>query len=119
MPLISDIANLGVGLNSATLSIKKAVIPHKFILSANGSFARSNAELSRGGFNMGYEANGGLIWKMKTFLELEVRGGYVWLGDFYDAPYANGDSFLPPDERLGTKPTDPWMAFAALKWLMF
>jgi hypothetical protein len=119
MPLISDISNLGVGLNTATLQIKKGVIPNKLITALNGSFALSNAALARGGNTLGYELNAGVIWKIKTFLELELRGGHVWLGDFYDAPYANGDSFLPPDERLGVRPVNPWTVFAALKWLMF
>ena len=119
MPLVADIANMGFGLNAATVRVKKAIIPHKFILSANGGFAYANAEPTQGGLHLGTEANLGLIWKIKTFMELELRGAHVWLGDFYDSPYANGDQFVDADKRLNKKPVDPWTAFLAFKWLMF
>ena len=119
MPLVSDISNMGFGLNAATIRINKALVPHKFILSANGGFAFSNAEPAGGGKILGTEANLGFIWKIKTFMELELRGAHVWLGDFYDAPYANGDQFVDDDRKLNRRPTDPWTAFVAFKWLMF
>ncbi len=119
MPLVADISNMGFGLNAATVRINKAIVPHKFILSANGGFARANTKPRKGGFFLGTEANLGFIWKIKTFMELELRGAHVWLGDFYDAPYANGDQFVDADQRLNRRPTDPWTAFLAFKWLMF
>ena len=119
MPLVADIANMGYGLNAATVRATKAIIPHKLILSANGGFALSNTKPNGGGLYMGTEANLGLIWKIKTFMELELRGANVWLGDFYDAPYANGDQFVDADKRLNERPVDPWTVFLAFKWLMF
>jgi len=119
MPLISDISNLGAGLNAVNVQVSKAIVPHKWILSANGAYAMSNAALSRGGTEIGLEANFGVHWKIKTLMEIELRGAHVWLGDFYDAPYANGDQFVDADERLGARPVDPWTAYVAFKWLMF
>lgn len=119
MPLISDISNLGAGLNAVNVQVNKAVVPHKWILSANGAYAMSNADLAGGGTQIGLEANLGVIWKIKTLMEIELRAAHVWLGDFYDAPYANGDAFLDAEDRLGTRPTDPWTAYVAFKWLMF
>ncbi len=119
MPLISDISNLGAGLNAVNVQVSKAVVPHKWILSANGAYAMSNAALSRGGTEIGLEANFGVRWKIKTLMEIELRAAHVWLGDFYDAPYANGDQFVDADDRLGTRPVDPWTAYVAFKWLMF
>jgi hypothetical protein len=52
-------------------------------------------------------------------MEIELRAANVWLGDFYDAPYANGDQFVDAEDRLGTRPVDPWTAYMAFKWLMF
>jgi hypothetical protein len=119
MPLISDISNLGVGLNAVNLQVKKALIPHKLIASANGTYAMSNAELPRGGTQIGTELNLGLTWRIKTLMELEVRGAHVSLGDFYDAPRANGDDFVDADDRLNARPVDPWLVYVAFKWLMF
>lgn len=119
MPLVSDISNMGFGLNTAVFRVNKALIPHKLILSANGAFAYANAKPSRGGYYLGSEANLGVVWKIKTFMELELRGAHVWLGDFYDSPYTNGDQFVNFDERLNKRPLDPWTVFLAFKWLMF
>lgn len=119
MPLVADIANMGYGLNAATVRVNKAIVPHKFILSANGAFAFANAKPKGGGLYMGTEANLGLIWQIKTFMELELRGAHVWLGDFYDAPYTNGDEFLDAADRRNQRPIDPWTVFVAFKWLMF
>ncbi len=119
MPLVSDISNLGYGLNSVNVFVKKAIVPHKYILSLNGAYAMSNNRPAGGGNFMGVEGNIGFIWKIKTFMELEFRAAHVWLGDFYDAPLANGDAFLQEDARLNTRPVDPWTGFVAFKWLMF
>jgi hypothetical protein len=119
MPLVSDISNLGLGLNAVTLQFKRAIIPHKFILSANGGMAFSTVSTKEGGSYLGTEANLGLIWKIKTFMELELRAANVWLGDFYDDPYTNGDAFVNEEDALNRRPTDPWTVFVAFKWLMF
>jgi hypothetical protein len=119
MPLVSDISNLGLGLNAVTVQFKRAVIPHKFILSANGGVAFSAVSPNAGGSFMGTEANLGLIWKIKTLMELELRAANVWLGDFYDDPYANGDAFVDEEDALNRRPADPWTVFLAFKWLMF
>ncbi|MFN2428773.1 MAG: hypothetical protein ABR574_02070 [Cryomorphaceae bacterium] len=119
MPLVGDISNMGAGLNALNVQVKKAIIPHKWILSANGAYAMSNEPLSRGGTEIGLEANLGVTWKIKTLMEIELRAAHVWLGDFYDAPYANGDQFIDAEMRLNERPVNPWTAFVAFKWLMF
>ncbi len=119
MPLISDISNLGAGLNAVNFQVKKAIVPHKFIGTANVAYAMSNASLPRGGTEIGTELNIGVIWKIKTLMEVEVRGARVALGDFYDAPKANGDEFVDADDRLNARPVDPWLLYIAFKWLMF
>lgn len=119
MPLVSDISNMGFGLQSVCLTAKRAFIPHKLIGSTTFATAMSQAEPNGGGNDLGVEVNLGLTWQIKTYMELEIRGANVWLGDFYDASYANGDQFVTAENRLGRRPTDPWMVFAAFKWLMF
>jgi hypothetical protein len=119
MPLVSDISNLGFGLNALNFYATKAIVRNKYLVSVNAAYAMANAEPNGGGLNLGTELNFGLIWKIKTFVELEFRAAHVWLGDFYDAPYANGDAFVSPENRLGARPTDPWNVFVAFKWLMF
>jgi len=118
-PLIADISNMGFGLLAINAGARKAIVPNKYILSAGGAYARSMAEPVNGGYEMGVEANLGFHWKIKTLMEIELRAAHVWLGDFYDSPYANGDSFLDAEDRLNARPPDPWTAFIAFKWLMF
>ncbi|MCA1752096.1 MAG: hypothetical protein LC670_09955 [Flavobacteriales bacterium] len=119
MPLVSDIANMGFGMNAINFYANKAIVRNKYIVSVNGAYAMSNASPNGGGNVMGTELNAGFIWKIATFMELELRAGTVFLGDFYDAPYTNGDAFFAEDQQLNRRPTDPWTVFAAFKWLMF
>ncbi|MGY6561271.1 MAG: hypothetical protein ACXITV_04135 [Luteibaculaceae bacterium] len=118
MPLISDISNMGFGLNAVNLIFRKSFRPHKWIGSANLAFASSNAAPQGGGFFMGTEANLGIIYRVKTLMDLEFRAAHVWLGDFYDAPFANGDVFVDAADRLNRRPTNPWTVFIAFRWLM-
>ncbi len=119
MPMIADISNMGYGLLALNAGVKKALVPNKYILSAGGAYSRSMYEPDRGGYHVGTEANLGFHWKIKTLMELELRAAHVWLGDFYDSPYTNGDNFLDAEDRLNARPTNPWTAFVAFKWLMF
>tara|TARA_Y100000782_G_scaffold112941_1_gene144385 strand:+ start:10476 stop:12080 length:1605 start_codon:yes stop_codon:yes gene_type:complete len=119
MPLVADISNMGYGLIAINGGVKKALVPNKYILSAGGAYARSVAAPINGGNTLGVEANLGFHWKIKTLMEVELRAAHVWLGDFYDSSYTNGDSFLDAEDRLNARPTNPWTAFLAFKWLMF
>lgn len=119
MPMIADISNMGFGLIALNGGVRKAIVPNKYIVSAGGAYSRSMYESPGGGYEVGTEANLGFHWKIKTLMELELRAAHVWLGDFYDSPYTNGDSFIDAEDRLNARPTNPWTAFIAFKWLMF
>lgn len=120
MPMVTDISNIGAGLAFGALQFSKALIPHKYILTSNACYAMANESLpDANGKEMGIEANLGLIIKLKTLMEIELRGAHVWLGDFYDSPTANGNSFRVADEQIIGRPANPWLTFVAFKWLMF
>ncbi|HQV33414.1 MAG TPA: hypothetical protein PKV71_16125, partial [Calditrichia bacterium] len=66
---------------------------------------------SRGGNFMGTEGNLMLGFQPGVFMNLELHGAYLSLGDFYDSPVVNGGS--------ETRPDNAWTAFVVFKWLMF
>ena len=108
---VVDIQNIGYGLTAGVVGAKRELIPGKLRLeAAAGAGWATNVPNGVGNF-IGWEANAGLVWSPKVFLDLELRAAHLALGDFYDWEEVNGD--------LEDRPLDPWSVFAYLKWIMF
>lgn len=108
---VNDISNIGYGLSAATLSLSKAMIPHRWYAKAGTAIGFSNVQLANGGTLMGVEANAMTGVQLGPFMNLEAHGAWLSLGDFYDSPGVNGGS--------AERPVNPWTAFVVFKWLMF
>lgn len=114
---VPDLSNRGLGLTAASLALNKAFVPHKFSAKLGAVYAMSQAEpgvleaTPGDQINIGFEANGQVTYYFGPFMQLELHGAYMWLGDFFD------NSF--PNDAPGERPVDPWTAFIAFKWLMF
>lgn len=107
---VHDISNMGLGVTGAFLNVYRDFIPNKFYGKIGLATAISNYSLTGGGNYMGTEANIELKYNLKVFLTVGFNAGYVWLGDFYNAPKATVS---------GVKPINPWVSFLTLSWLMF
>ena len=108
--MVHDISNMGLGVSGGSLNVKRALIPHRFTAKLGTAVAFSNNALPGGGNHIGTELNAELKYNLRVFLTLGLSAGYVFAGDFYDAPRAGTD---------GLRPDDPWTAFLTLDWLMF
>ncbi|GAB4328819.1 MAG: hypothetical protein Kow0037_03430 [Calditrichia bacterium] len=111
MALVPDLSNMGRGLVGGTINLKKAFIPNKLYGKIGGAFASAVSSPSKGGSTIGTEMNFTLGYQPGVFMNVELHGAYVKLGDFYDSPQVNGN--------MSQRPTDPWTIFLAFKWLMF
>lgn len=116
-PLIADISNMGYGLTAATLSYSRGIIPNRFNAKAGAAVAFSGVEPKSGGYFMGAELNGSLVYNFGPFMSLELHGAYVSLGDFYKSSENTHGSAI--NGGLSHKPINPWTAFLVFKWLMF
>jgi hypothetical protein len=117
---ITDLSNLGLGIAGGTANFHKDILPHK--LSAKVGFAAAFANYAPpfGGKEVGKEANFRIVFQPKVFMNLELHGAYLWLGDFYTSNVVNGKREKVTDPPARTdKPVNPWTVFLALKWLMF
>lgn len=108
--MVHDISNMGLGVAGGSVNFMKDIIPHKFSAKVGSAIAFSNYALPGGGNHIGTEINGELKYNLRVFLTLGLSGGYVFTGDFYDAPAATSS---------GVHPDNPWVAFVSLTWLMF
>lgn len=108
---ITDISNIGYGVTGGTLNFSKDFIPNKLDGKIGFAGAISNATPNKGGNFMGWEANVKVGYQLGVYLNLELHAARLWLGDFYDSAVVNGG--------IDGRPTDPYTAFLALKWLMF
>ncbi|MBP6184090.1 MAG: hypothetical protein KA479_04065 [Saprospiraceae bacterium] len=108
---VNDISNNGYGISAATLSVSKAFIPNRWYAKAGMASGLSNVELNNGGVVIGTELNGMTGLQLGPFMNVELHGAWLNLGDFYDSPVVNGGE----QER----PVNPWTAFMVFKWLMF
>lgn len=110
-----DISNAGYGLAAGALSARYDIIRNK--LSAKLGFAAGGSAVTpQGGGNfMGAEYNANVTWMIRPMLEMGVHAAYLSLGNYYDSP----EIVVGMEEEGGARPTDPWTAFATLKWLMF
>ncbi|NQZ77649.1 MAG: hypothetical protein HRT61_16335, partial [Ekhidna sp.] len=109
---VTDIANLGYGLQGGTFNLSKDFIPHRLNAKLGFAHARSGYEPRRGGRTIGTEINGKVSYSFGPFMNLELHAAHMWLGDFYDSQQVRA-------EDISSKPVDPWVAFLAFKWLMF
>jgi hypothetical protein len=64
-----------------------------------------------GGNTIGYEGNAKLGYDLGAFLTVEAHAAYLALGNYYDSRLVNGDQ--------ANRPTNPWIGFICLKWLIF
>lgn len=116
-PAICDISNMGYGLTASTLTFSKSIIPNRFNAKLGGAFALSNVQPKEGGYIMGTELNGAIMYNFGPFMSIELHGAYLMLGDFYDSKENSHGSAV--NGNLDKRPTNPWTAFVVFKWLMF
>ncbi|MGK0639892.1 hypothetical protein [Schleiferia thermophila] len=108
---VTDPSNLGFGVTGLMLNAQKDFIPHKLNGKIGGAFALSNVAPRNGGFIIGQEINFRVQYTPKVFMNLELHGAYLWLGDFYDSPLVNGG--------VSARPVNPWTLFFVYRWLLF
>jgi len=108
---VNDFSNMGLGLVGGTLNYYKDLVPHKLNAKVGAAYAMSQVEPDGGGKNIGMEINGRISYRPKVYMDIELHGAYMSLGDFYDSQAVNGG--------IDGKPVDSWTAFIAFKWLMF
>ncbi len=108
---VIDIQNLGYGLQAASLTASKELVPNKWLVKTALGAGRATSTPESIEKNIGVEANLNLRYRLRVFMDLELHAAHLWLGDFYDSPVVNGN--------LDTRPKDPWTAFVTLKWIMF
>lgn len=108
---VIDIQNIGYGLMAGSFSASYDIIPNKFKIKSAVGFGASPVKPTGGGSMIGSEFNLNLLYKLKVYMDLELHAAYLSLGDFYDSSEVNGGNTSRPD--------DPWVLFASLKWIMF
>jgi len=52
-----------------------------------------------------------ISFKPAVFMNLELHGAYMWLGDFFDSPIVNSG--------VNIRPVNPYTLFVVYKWLLF
>ncbi len=108
--MVHDISNMGLGVAGGSINIMRDIIPNRFSAKVGSAIAFSNFNLDGGGNHIGTEVNAELKYNLRVFLTLGLSAGYVFTGDFYDAPAASTE---------GVNPDNPWVVFLSLAWLMF
>ncbi|NOG97822.1 MAG: hypothetical protein HND52_07660 [Ignavibacteriae bacterium] len=108
---VSDISNLGLGQIGGTLNLHKDFIPNKLNAKVGLAASKSIYEPKNGGSFIGLEANAKISYQTAVFMNIELHGAYLWLGDFYDSPEMNGGE--------NKKPSNPYTFFMVFKWLLF
>lgn len=117
-PVISDISNMGYGVTGGTINLYKDLIPNKINLKIGGAKGFSSVKPQNGGKNIGTEINAEARYTLGPFMNLELHGAYMWLGDFYES----NDNSHGSDINGGNydkQPANPWTVFITFKWLMF
>ncbi len=109
---IVDLSNIGYGMVGGTVNLSKDLIPHRLNGKVGLAYANSVATPELGGNHVGTEFNGKIAYTFGPFMNLELHGAYLSLGDFYESPDVRA-------EEITEKPVDPWTAFIVFKWLMF
>jgi len=117
---VSDLSNMGFGLAGGTLNVHRDFIPHKLSAKIGYALAGSQYASAKGEKFMGQEINFRLSYQPKVFMNVELHGAYMWLGDFYKSSAVNGRRSKLTDPVVETsRPRDPWTVFMVFKWLMF
>lgn len=116
-PAVSDISNMGYGLNAFTFNTHHDIIPNKLNVKIGGAQGLSNIIPQNGGGNLGTELNAAIKYKLGVFMSLELHGANLWLGDFYDS---NDDTYSSDiNGSHDVRPPNPWTIFVVYKWLIF
>ncbi len=108
---VVDIQNMGYGLLAGVLKGSYDYIPNKLRFEAAVGAGFSPIAPYGGGNMIGTELNAGVIYSPRVFMDLELKGAYLSLGDFFDSEITNGG--------LDSRPTNPWKIILSLKWIMF
>lgn len=108
---VNDLSNIGLGQIGGTVNISKSLIPNKMMAKIGAAAAQSIVEPNGGGKMIGTEINAMISYKPAVYMEVELHGAYLWLGDFYDSKLTNGG--------VDIRPNNPFTAFVVFKWLMF
>jgi len=109
---VFDISNVGYGLTAGTLNFSADILRNVLTAKIGIAAGASNIAPPGGGHFIGFEANASLVYRPRVWLTVEAHGAYLNIGDFYDSPAINTIG-------MGVRPSDPWMAMLAIKWLMF
>jgi hypothetical protein len=116
-PAVSDISNMGYGLNAFTFNVQYDIIPHRMTAKIGGAQGFSNVIPQNGTNNMGTEVNACIKYQLGAFMSIEAHAANMWLGGFYDSNDANYSADI--NGSYDNRPPDPWTAFIVFKWLMF
>ena len=108
---IPDLSNIGYGQLGGVLNLSKSFIPHKFWGKVGAAYARSIFAPKGGGNSVGAEINGMISYAPAIFMNIELHGAYLWLGDFYDSGLVNSNS--------SKRPENAYTLFMVFKWLLF
>ena len=108
---ISDLSNTGLGQIGGTINFSKSFVPNKFSGKIGVALAQSLNDPEGGGTMVGTELNFKVVYQPAVFMNLELHGAYLMLGDFYDSPVMNGN--------VTERPDNPYTLFLLFKWLMF
>ena len=117
-PLVSDISNMGYGIQGGTVNLSRDFVPNKIQAKIGGAMAMSAVKPQNGGNYMGHEINAMTGYTFGPFMSLELHGAYMWLGDFYDSndtSHGTDINGVFNDDR----PANPWTVFLVYKWLIF
>lgn len=116
-PVVSDLSNMGYGLNAFTFNAHYDIIPNKMTAKIGGAQGFSNIVPQKGTNNLGTEVNGCIKYQLGAFMSIEAHAAHMWLGGFYDSNDENYSSDI--NGTYDTRPPSPWTAFLVFKWLMF
>lgn len=108
---IADLSNIGYGQIGGTINFYKSFIPYKFWGKIGAGFARSIYAPDGGGNSVGTEINAMISFVPAVYMNIELHGAYLWLGNFYDSGLVNSDADIRPE--------NPHTVFMVFKWLLF
>ncbi|MFH0735811.1 MAG: hypothetical protein V1773_14920 [bacterium] len=108
---ISDLSNLGLGQFGGTVNLTKSFIPNKLKAKIGAAYAVSMVKPFGGKNDIGTELNAMVSYQPAVYMNIELHGAYLMLGDFYKSPAVNANS--------STKPSNPYTLFCVFKWLLF
>jgi len=117
-PVISDISNMGYGVTAGTLNFHKDIVANKINFKVGAAKGFSSVKPQNGGKDIGTEINASLRYTLGPFMNLELHGAHMWLGDFYKSNDNSHGTDINGENYVG-KPANPWTVFITFKWLMF